>query len=106
MTGRAALVAVVALGLLMGCSAPSTHPSASSSPTTSATQSTTASVSASSATSGVKQSDKVASSSTATGVQVHGVHDMDPQHQRAGAAQAGHDIRVAAAAGLRGPRNR
>ncbi len=49
MTGRAALVAVVALGLLMGCSAPSTHPSAPSSPT-SASQSTIASVTAQPAT--------------------------------------------------------
>ena len=66
MTGRAALVAVFALGLLMGCSAPSTHPSASSSPTTSTTQSTTESVNASSSTSGVNQSATVASTSAAT----------------------------------------
>jgi hypothetical protein len=66
MTGRAALVAVFALGLLMGCSAPNTHPSASSSPTTSATQSTTESVNASSSTSGVNQSATVASTSAAT----------------------------------------
>lgn len=66
MTGRAALVAVVTLGLLMGCSAPSTHPSGSGSPTTSATQSTTASANASSSTSGVKQSATVASTSAAT----------------------------------------
>ena len=66
MTGRAALVALVALGLLMGCSAPGTHPSVSSSPTTSATQSTTAAVNASSSTSGVKQSATVTSTSAGT----------------------------------------